>query len=300
LKTVLLYDYEHADTVKVIQDIIERNECEVLAFQTDSSWKADTVTSPQQLFRNASHVLFVHSPDPEHEGAFLFYLGYALGRSIRVLVLKTGAEKLIPEHCHYMVTQLSADTFEEFFQTEKTRFFEEDRKRLARSYLIEKGIPCFEENFISVVMAGDSENVELFLKAGFSTSITDVRGNPLLSLAVRSQFPEVVTQLVDAHANVNHVSLDRGYSPLMDAVQKGDEVICRILLEHGADPDLKSKDGQTALVIATGRGDISLCRLLYASGANPDITDNLGMSARKYADLFKNAELTELFNTPRT
>ena len=118
----------------------------------------------------------------------------------------------------------------------------------------------------------------------------------MLSLAVRAQFPRVANLLLDAGADVNKQSGDRGYSPLMDAVQKGDVAMVKLLLEHGAVTDQRSKDGQTALIICAGRGDEDMAEFLVMHGADPQIKDNLGMSAAGYAKLFNNRKMMELFN----
>lgn len=163
---------------------------------------------------------------------------------------------------------------------------------------MDRGISCFPESFLSVVASGDIDAARLFLNAGYSPSLRDARGVPVLSLAVRSQFPEMVRLLLDAGAGVNDVSSDRGYSPLMDAAQKGDEVMCRVLLDAGAAVNQASKDGQTALILCAGRGDERISALLYEHGADPLVKDKLGMSALGYAALFRNQKLLDLFNSP--
>jgi ankyrin repeat protein len=60
--------------------------------------------------------------------------------------------------------------------------------------------------------------------------------------------------------------------------------------------DLTSKDGQTALVVAVGRNDAEVARLLVSGGADPDLPDKLGLTARKYAALFKNPAILALFD----
>jgi len=68
------------------------------------------------------------------------------------------------------------------------------------------------------------------------------------------------------------------------------------LIEAGAALDIQSKDGQTALIVAVGTGDTVTIEALLKAGANPDISDNLGLSARKYAALFRNNSLIALFD----
>jgi len=82
----------------------------------------------------------------------------------------------------------------------------------------------------------------------------------------------------------------------MDATQLGDEIILRFFLDRGADLNLTSKDGQTALILAVGRNDSTLTKLLLEKGANVEITDKLGLSALKYAKLFHNQAILDLFD----
>ncbi len=50
------------------------------------------------------------------------------------------------------------------------------------------------------------------------------------------------------------ITLDAGATPLMRAARAGDSAAMRILLDHGADPKLKTKDGNTAFLFAAGVG----------------------------------------------
>jgi ankyrin repeat protein len=45
----------------------------------------------------------------------------------------------------------------------------------------------------------------------------------------------------------------------------------KLLLDHGADVDLRNNDGWTALMNACGRGYNDIVKLLLAKGADPNI-----------------------------
>jgi len=49
-------------------------------------------------------------------------------------------------------------------------------------------------------------------------------------------------------------TLDEGATPLMRAARAGDSAVMRLLLDKGADPNLKTKDGNTAFLFAAGVG----------------------------------------------
>jgi ankyrin repeat protein len=50
------------------------------------------------------------------------------------------------------------------------------------------------------------------------------------------------------------ITLDAGATPLMRAARAGDHASMRLLLEHGADPKLTTKDENTAFLFAAGVG----------------------------------------------
>jgi len=298
VKVAVLHSDANSAIARNAGQIIIDNSCSVFYTDTGTVWDKNLIKNPLSILDGITHLLYVHSSVSHDFVTFAFYAGLALGRGVRVLILETDGDISIPSNCMHLGVLLNLSTFEENLIAERSRFLLEDTRNFARKTLLEKGISCFDDNFIRLVQMGDVEAVLLFLDAGFSHSITDAAGTPVLSLAVRAQVPEVVNILVAAGADVNRQSQDRGYSPLMDAAQKGDVVIAEILLKHGAHPDMKSRDGQTALIICAGRGDVEFSRLLVRYGADPEIKDSLGMSALAYAKLFRNEKLMELFNKP--
>lgn len=298
MKIALFHNRKNREIAYAIGTIITREACTVIFYETETIWETELCKTPITVLDAATHVLFIYDQNVHDFSLFLFLSGLALGRGIPIIVIESDPSNSVPKKCRNFGNNLKPGTFESFFITEKNRFRAEDKKNKARADLLARGISCFDENFMTIVSSGDSDIVSLFLEAGFSPSLVDSKGIPLLSLAVRSQFPRVVSQLIEAGADVNRLSGDRSYSPLMDASQKGDIAMVKLLLEKGAQCDLKSKDGQTALIICAGRGDAEMAELLVSHGADPTVKDLLGMSASGYAKLFKNQKLMELFNIP--
>jgi len=106
-------------------------------------------------------------------------------------------------------------------------------------------------------------------------AIVDIRNEDWSALPARKTedlFPtlEIVEALLDHRANVNlalnanlpgrsgmdsgDTTLDAGTTPLMRAARAGDTAVIRLLLDHGAEPTLVTKDGNTALMFAAGVG----------------------------------------------
>jgi hypothetical protein len=70
---------------------------------------------------------------------------------------------------------------------------------------------------------------------------------------------------------------------LTQAVTSGDERAVRALLTEGADVNESTSGGQTALILAVIFGHTNLVRILINAGADPQLRDNLGLNAIEWA-----------------
>lgn len=70
---------------------------------------------------------------------------------------------------------------------------------------------------------------------------------------------------------------------LTNAVTSGDEETVVALLSSGADVNQTTGGGQTALILAVIFGHTNLVRLLVNAGADPQLRDNLGLNAIEWA-----------------
>lgn len=71
--------------------------------------------------------------------------------------------------------------------------------------------------------------------------------------------------------------------PLTNAVTSGDEQAVSALLARGADVNETTGGGQTALILAVIFGHTNLVKLLMNAGADPQLRDNLGLNAIEWA-----------------
>jgi hypothetical protein len=77
-----------------------------------------------------------------------------------------------------------------------------------------------------------------------------------------------------------------GDTPLMIAAMGGHNYLVRMLLEHGADPEIRNKGGTTALMRASARGRYETCRILIdEGGADAEAKDNHGHSVIMHAHI---------------
>jgi ankyrin repeat protein len=75
-----------------------------------------------------------------------------------------------------------------------------------------------------------------------------------------------------------------GNTALIDAATQNFIEIEELLLNHGADPNVKGKGGYTALITACVVGHYESVNLLIKGGANIDITEERGLKALDFAE----------------
>jgi ankyrin repeat protein len=171
--------------------------------------------------------------------------------------------------------------------------------------------PC--RDIFEAVEKGDVECVREFLKRGVDPNIRDiyVRGRPAtpfniglylkrdklkegdrytevggyccdgvtpLHVAARKGYVEIAKLLLEHGADPNIKDL-HGWTPLHDAAYWGNVEVARLLLQHGADPNVKGKRGETPLILAISgdsQAHADVAKLLLEHGADPNVRDKLG------------------------
>lgn len=135
--------------------------------------------------------------------------------------------------------------------------------------------------------------VRLLLELGAEASFQEsVMGSPLHEACWQgdgnggretSLTEETIRILISAGADPNQ--LFHGSCPLHEAVYGdwGAPTSVRVLLECGAEVDIRNADGRTALMIAASRGDADCVRLLLDAGADRTLQDAKGWTAMDYA-----------------
>lgn len=181
-----------------------------------------------------------------------------------------------------------------YIKTQYNQIFDFDKKRCAKKLLLKKGIPFTADCFALYIEKNKSEIFDLFLEAGIDVNSTDDLGTPILNIAVRNDNEEFTKRLLELGADINAISKDRGYTAVMDAVWRGNLELTKLLITKGADLNTINKEGQNNLVLAVGADKDKIVKLLVENGANPDIKDQMGMSAYGYATLFRKEKIIEI------
>jgi ankyrin repeat protein len=116
-----------------------------------------------------------------------------------------------------------------------------------------------------------------------------------LGLAAFFGHKETVEALLAAGADVQAQSRESMKVPaLFSATAAGRADIARLLLESGANPNLRAENGLTALHAAAVSGDVELTKLLLAHGADIHARANDGKTPLDFARQGKKEEIAAL------
>ncbi|WP_128895842.1 ankyrin repeat domain-containing protein [Longirhabdus pacifica] len=165
---------------------------------------------------------------------------------------------------------------------------------------------------VYALVQADSGAVQEIIDTGFDPNISHRNGDTLLNIAVHLG-KEAVELLLNVDEIDVNVQDSKGITALMYAVYLQDEQITNMLLDAGANPNLKaderlsyyelnisygieeSFDSETALMLAVARENTSLVKVLLDAGADPNIaTTYRGETALMYAVELHNVEITKL------
>jgi ankyrin repeat protein len=89
-----------------------------------------------------------------------------------------------------------------------------------------------------------------------------------LHWAIHTENPVLVKLMMHAGADI-HQKNARGYTPLMEVFNRPD--IAQLLIDAGADVDYQAPDGQTALLRVTNSARLEVMRVLVDAGAQYEI-----------------------------
>ncbi|MGO8693008.1 MAG: ankyrin repeat domain-containing protein [Rectinemataceae bacterium] len=297
MKVAVIGSPGDGQTILGILETLEADGLDSYGLKLHASWTTLSRIQLEAHLLKATHYLLVATESNVSTLWFAFAGGYGLGRESGIAVYRDDPALALPR---YLAGLPAIDTLSElasYYRSEREDWFGQEERRSARAALLEMGISYHADALAQCVVDGDGMAVDLFLKAGFHPDARDKHGVTLLCLASRNRHRAVADLLLERGASIDLQSEDRDYSPLMDASLVGSADMVELFLSRGANPNLVSKDGQTALVVAVGRSDAEVVRLLLAFGADLDIVDKLGLSARRYASLFKNPEIIHLFDS---
>ncbi|MEZ0262470.1 MAG: ankyrin repeat domain-containing protein [Alphaproteobacteria bacterium] len=140
-----------------------------------------------------------------------------------------------------------------------------------------------DSQLMTAIRSGSGHEVKMLLEMGASHKATDQNGLGTVVSAAMSRSPDRLKPLLDAGADPNmrweSDSSGRQLTALMIVAEVGAEKCVQLLLNTGADPDLKDAKGMTALMYACEWGELKTVDALVAGGADIYEVNNDGKSA---------------------
>jgi len=310
MKLLLIHTKEEKDAVGLVSSLLSEldipfeafllnaaNDMDINQFTSFFGFSSSEENNRDNL-NSPTHVLVVSSLDSQW---YDFLAGFAFGSRIHLLIYGqeaiTGISKEFAAFFTFLGTKASLQTYLEV-ENEVSKKHEAARNIIkAQERLLRTGVPITVSSLAQCVIENRVEEIALFLAAGFSVHSRNNDGVPMLNVAARNGSHDVIRHLLKEGADVNLTAEDRGTTALLDSVMAQHHAIADDLIKAGTNLDVKDKNGQTALIVAAGASRVKMVELLLKAGANPDIPDSLGVSARKYASLFKNEAILTLFDT---
>jgi ankyrin repeat protein len=118
------------------------------------------------------------------------------------------------------------------------------------------------KNIFDAIENNDINKVEEFLNNGVNIDIKDVNGYTPLHNAIIKGNIEIVKLLLDKGAHINARDNHFNETPLFIAAKTGKQKIVELLLEKGADVTISDKNNYTPLYIAAKNGYTEIVQLL--------------------------------------
>ena len=133
-----------------------------------------------------------------------------------------------------------------------------------------------QRDLISAVWSNHPNRVREFLDSGLSVETKDVGGTPLLLTAAEHGSTRIVKILLERGANPNIRSGHHGRSPLHWACENFDVESIKELVARGADVNAADDHGHTPLMVAANTTDRDTVKFLIEHGANPNAVSRDG------------------------
>jgi ankyrin repeat protein len=149
------------------------------------------------------------------------------------------------------------------------------------------------ELMMDAARSGRKDIIPALLSAGVELECRDTKGYTPLILASYNGHECTTELLLERGANANNADDDRGNTALMGVAFKGYGGIARLLINAGADINLRNHAGQTALMTAALFGRTDMVAMLLASGADASLHDLVGNTASSLAAAQGNIPLAD-------
>lgn len=274
-----------SDTARLDIDVVDRDHL---------SFPVESLAGVQETDRKRIDCAVFHFPFPLSNPVDAYRLGRIYGSAKRVYQYGVTPP---PPHFGKLEKIDPNQKIATWFDGKIPSLLREEERRVHKKLILSSGYGLSEFGLMRSITEGDAVILKSFLGLGFSPDTINEDSIPILNLAIRLRNDETASVILDAGADPNLRSSDRGNTAVAEAAAMRSPEIMRKTLEVGGNPNEESADGQTPLMIAIGDGDAEVVEILLSAGASLDVTDKLGMTPLKYAKLFNKEKIVSLLES---
>ena len=154
-----------------------------------------------------------------------------------------------------------------------------------------------ELTFAEACAVGDEKRaLELLKKDPSLLRSYSEDGFPAVGLPIFFRHPGLARELIERGADVNAVAQNpQRVGAVSAAVAVGDHATMKLLLDRGANPNVRQEEGFTALHGAAAHGDVEMAKMLLEHGADPHARTDDGKSAADVAEKYSQPAFAEWF-----
>lgn len=140
-------------------------------------------------------------------------------------------------------------------------------------------VDCSEFGIVKAVQYGATARVAELIEGGCDVNEPDPDTVTLLHWAAINNRVEIVKLLLERGARVDALGGDLNATPLQWAVRQGHLASVVLMMNAGADPQIKDAEGCSSIHLAAQFGHTAVVAYLIARNVNADTFDSGGMTA---------------------
>lgn len=151
-----------------------------------------------------------------------------------------------------------------------------------RKWMDKQNMKFLPGTFVTTVVKGDTATASLLLKAGLTVDGTDARGNSALAICANKNQVELIKYLLDHGADPTLKS-SKGVTPLVDAASLGNKEAVAMILESIKKTDPQLLTATDALIMAARQGFAEIVKVMVEGGTPKDFKSNEGWTPLAWA-----------------
>ncbi|XP_044096661.1 fibronectin type 3 and ankyrin repeat domains protein 1 isoform X2 [Neovison vison] len=152
-----------------------------------------------------------------------------------------------------------------------------------------------KDSLMLACYAGHLDVVKYLRRHGASWETRDLGGCTALHWAADGGHCNVIDWMIKDGCEVDAVDTGSGWTPLMRvSAVSGNQSVASVLIDAGADVNMRDKDGKTPLMVAVLNNHEELVQLLLSKGADASVKNEFGKGVLEMARVFDRQNVVSL------